>query len=128
MRVTVTGPSATGRLERAHVGEPVVAQRPHVLRLAEHGQRLVEQRDGRGVEVVLVQVRDEHRVEPLDRDARRLGQGDERVRPWIRRVLDRRPRARGVELGVDEEPPVADLHAQRRVSKEPQSHRHHHGL
>ena len=63
------------------------------------------QQPARGlVEVVLVQVGDQHGVEPGDQRLGRLGQVDERVRAGVGRVRDRGSRAGGIELRVDEQP------------------------
>ena len=59
-------------LHRTDVAEPVGAQPLRVGRLAEDGQRLVEELARGVVEVVAVQVRDEHGVEAGDDGLRGL--------------------------------------------------------
>ena len=82
----------------------------------------VEQRRGAVVEVVLVQVRDDHAVDALDDALRGNRERDERVSHLVRGVLDRRPRTGVVEHRVDEDPLPRRLEQQRRVADQGQLH------
>jgi hypothetical protein len=72
--------------------------------------------------VILVQVRDDDRVDLANDLARRHGQGDERVPARVRRALDRRPSTDVVEHRIDEQTPAADLDPERRMAIERQQH------
>ena len=71
-----------------------------------------------GVEVVAVQVGDEHGVEAVDERLGGLGQLDQRRGPRVRRAGDGVAGALRVELGVDEEPQAGDADQQRGVADE----------
>ena len=75
------------------------------------------------VEVVAVQVRDQHRVEPGDHDLGRLGQLDERVAAVVLRPLDGRAGARRIEHRVDEQVAAAELEPHGGVADQAQMHR-----
>ena len=102
--------------------KPLRAQPLGVLGLAEQRQVLGQQLGGGGVEVVLVQVRDQRGVDALDDDLGRLRQLDERVAAVVLGVLHRRPRACRVEHRVDEQLAAVDLEPQRRVADQAQVH------
>ena len=109
--------------DRAHVGEAAVAQDALVGRLAEHRDVLREQVDGGLVEVVGVQVGDEHAVQALDEHLGRLGQLAQRVAAVVGRVRHRRAGAGRVEHRVDQHAAPRQLHQQGRVPDQPQPHR-----
>ena len=110
-------------LHRPHVGEPALAQRLGVLRLAQHGRSPLQQRDRGVVEVVGVQVGDEHDLRPRGDLLGRLGQLHQRVAAVVRRVRDRAAGLGGVEHRVDEQAAPAVVELERRVADQAQSHR-----
>ncbi|HEU6445323.1 MAG TPA: hypothetical protein VFL61_09725 [Gaiellaceae bacterium] len=93
-----------------------------ILRLAEDRDVSGEQLRGRVVEVVSVQVGDDDRVQVAHELLRRQRQRDERVRPRVWRVRDRRPRTGGVEHRVDQQAPPLELEQQGRVANQRQPH------
>jgi hypothetical protein len=109
-------------VDRPHIGEAVPAQRLRVLRLADDRQVGGQQLDRGVVEMVAMQVGDDRGVEGLDDDLGRLRQLDERVAPRIRRVLDRRARAGGIEHRVHQHAPSREPHVQGGVADEAQAH------
>ena len=109
-------------VHRAHVREAAVAQHALVGRLAEQRDVLGQQVDRGLVEVVLVQVGDEHGVEVAHEQVDGLGQLDERVAAVVGRVRDGRPRARGVEHRVDEQAEAVELDDQGGVPDQAKPH------
>ena len=106
----------------ADVGEAAVAQHALVGRLAEHGEALGQQVDGGVVEVVGVQVGDEHRVEPARGHLRGLGQLHQRVAPVLA-VLGTGSRApAGSSIGSTSTRRPPRLDEQRRVPDQPELH------
>ena len=69
-----------------------------------------------------MQVGHEHGVEAGDHDLGGLGQLAQRVGARARRVRERRARAGGVELRVDEQPGAGELDDERGVADQPQPH------
>ena len=110
------------RLDRPDVLEAAPAQPLGVLGLAQDRHVLRQQLGRSVVEVVAVQVRDEHGVDTRDDHLGRLRQLDERVAEVVLGVLDRRARAGRIEHRVDEDLASVDLQPQRRVADQPQVH------
>jgi hypothetical protein len=91
------------------VRETVPRERLLVLRLAEDGEPGGKEVDRRLVEVVAVEVGDEHGVRALDRPGGGDGQGDEGVAPVVRGAAHGGPRLGRVEHRVDEEVAAGQL-------------------
>ena len=109
-------------LDRADVGEAVAAQALGVLGLAQQRHVATQQAAGGVVEVVLVQVGDQHGVEPGHQRLRRLRELDEGVGAGVGRVRDRGSRAGGIELRVDEQPHPRRADREGRVADQREMH------
>jgi hypothetical protein len=99
----IASPSQSKRVLGRPGEQPVAAERVLVLRLAEDGHVAGDEPRARLVEMVLVQVRDDHGVQSADDLLGGHRQRHERVRNLFRRVFDRRPGAGVVEHRLDEE-------------------------
>ena len=122
MRASGIPSSSSLVADRAHVGEAAVAQDALVGRLAEQRQVLGQQVDGGLVEVVGVQVGDEHGVEAAHEHLGRLRQLAQRVAAVVGRVRHRGAGAGRVEHRIDQHAAAAELDEQRRVPDQPQPH------
>ena len=94
-----------------------------VGRLGEHGAVAGQQRDRGVVEVVLVQVGDEHDLGARGDRLGRLGQLDERVAAVVRRALDRAAGLGRIEHRVDQQAPPGVVELERGVADQAESHR-----
>ena len=109
------------RLNRAHV-EAELAERGLVLRLAEDGDVAREEPLRRLVEVILVTMCHEHRVEAANDRLGRERKLDGRVANRVRGARDRRPRACRIEHRIDEDPRAGVLQHDRCIAHERDLH------